>query len=364
MIKSDSKPRPRRLRIRRVEPGAAPGTITVDPSAPVSTIRVLAYGPEAMIERENLPPGEIPALLGKWPVVWINVDGLGNVETLQELAEIFQLHRLALEDVVNVHQRPKVEPYENHLYAVLRMASTSDAQQSEQLSLFLGSNFVLTFQERHGDCLEPVRERIRKGGPRLRKGGPDYLAYAVLDAVVDHYFPVLEAYGDRLEALQDEILERPSREALREVYGIRAALTLARRAVYPLRDALAFLLREEVRLVTADTRLYLRDTYDHVIQLIDILQSDREIASGLIEFHVSSAGNRMNEIMKVLTVFAALFIPLTFVAGIYGMNFNAEASPWNMPELDWYLGYPLALLTMVVVAGAMLLFFWKKGFFR
>jgi magnesium transporter len=266
--------------------------------------------------------------------------------------------------VVNTHQRPKVEPYDDHLYLVAQMAYRTEFLRTEQVSLFLGPGYVVTFQEREGDCLEPVRTRIRKGGPRLRNGRADYLAYAVLDAVVDHYFPITEEYGDLLESLQTEILSDLELDASRRIHALRSDLLTLRRVLHPLRDAISSLLREDSPLIEEGTLLYFRDCHDHIIQLLDLLQVDRETASGLMDLHLSAVSNRMNDIMKVLTIFAAIFIPLTFIAGIYGMNFNTEASPWNLPELDWYWGYPLALGSMAVIAVLMLVYFWKKGFFR
>jgi len=337
--------------------------MAVDSAAPRPTIQVMAYGPEGLVEQQVARPADLQPILARWPVVWINVNGLGDVGVIQELGDLFGLHRLALEDVIHVGQRAKVESYGEVLYFVASMASTAPEQNTEQLSMFLGKKFVLTFQEREGDCLDAVRERVRKGSPRMRDNGPDYLAYAILDTVIDHYFPVLEGYGDRLDAIQEEIAERPTRESLTHIHAIRADLTSLRRVLWPLRDAVNALLREPHPQIADETRLYLRDCYDHVVSLIDLLQSDRETAAGLMEFHMSSVSNRMNEVMKVLTVFAALFIPLTFVAGLYGMNFNPERSPWNMPELNWYWGYPFVWGLMALIAAATLTFFWRKGFF-
>jgi magnesium transporter len=354
----------KKRRKRRLPPGTAPGTLQVDSTAPPPRIRVMAYGPDGIAEEELADPGDLPSFLARWPVVWVNVDGLGDAAVIQKLGDQFGLHRLALEDVVNVGQRAKVESYGDIVYIVAGMVSANAEHGIEQLSAFLGRGFVLTFQEREGDCLDAVRDRVRKGSPRIRGSGPDYLAYAILDTVVDHYFPLLESYGERLDVIQEEIAERPSRDSLSHIHAIRSDLTAIRRVLWPLRDAVNVLLRDPLPHVSDETRLYLRDCYDHVVSLIDLLQTDRESAAGLMEFHMSSVGNRMNEVMKVLTVFAALFIPLTFVAGLYGMNFNPERSPWNMPELNWYWGYPFAWLLMAVIAAGMLVFFWRKGFFR
>ena len=346
---------------RRTQPGAAPGTVTVDPEAPHSVVRVIAYGPESLFENAVEDLHCIPGLLEKCPVTWVNVDGLGDAATIEKIGRIFCLHRLSLEDVVNVHQRAKGEQYPSYYFIVVRMAHAGERLETEQLSLFLGRNFVLTFQERDGDCFHPVRQRIRKGGNKLRNSGPDYLAYAVLDAFIDNYFPLLEQLGERLEALEDEVISRADRQTIAEVHKTKRDLLTLRRALWPLREAISALLRERTALIADETRIYLRDCYDHTIQLIDLLETYRELASGLTDIYLSSLSNRLNEIMKVLTIFSAIFIPLTFIAGIYGMNFNPERSPWNMPELNWKWGYPFSLGLMAAVTIGMLIYFRKKG---
>jgi magnesium transporter len=350
-----------RRRRRHAAPGTPPGTLTVDPAAPRPIIRVMAYGPGGLLEREVRAVDELRGILAAWPVTWVNVDGLGEAEVIGRLGEMFQLHRLALEDVLSLHQRAKLDTYGDTAYVVLRMATLGEAVETEQFSLFLGRNFVLTFQERPGDCLDPVRVRIREGRKRLRGSGPDYLAYALIDAVVDSYFPLLESYGERLDALQDEVIGQPTRHTVARIHDARNDLLTLRRAIWPLRDVVSSLLREGTPHVADDTRIYLRDCHDHTVQVIEILENFRDIVSSLMDVYLSSVGHRMNEIMKVLTIFAALFIPLTFITGLYGMNFNPDASRWNMPELNWWLGYPFALTIMLSVAVAMLVYFWRKG---
>lgn len=347
---------------KRTAPGAPPGAISVDPTAPPAVIRVIAYGPDQLHEETIKEPEGIVDFLGQWPVTWVDVTGLGDAGIIQKLGELFNIHPLALADVVHVHQRAKVEEYDHQIFIVSRMITLKDGHlDSEQLSLFLGKNFVVTFQERSGDCLDPVRERIRKGTGRIRGCGADYLTYAVLDAVIDHYFPVLEAYGEQLESLEDRVILRPDSELISQVHEIKRQLLAIRRAIWPKREAMNALMRGETPLVTDETRIYLRDCYDHTIQIIDLLENYREIASGLTDLYLSSLSNRMNEVMKVLAIFATIFIPLTFVAGIYGMNFDTERSPWNIPELKWYLGYPFALGLMAIIAVVMLFYFRKKG---
>ncbi len=347
---------------RRTPPGAPPGTLVNDPEAPRPVMTVLAYGPQEFVEQQVTDPQQIREFLGKWPVVWINVEGVGDAGLIGQLGELFGLHRLALEDVLHTHQRPKVEQYDDHLFIVARMVQLGERLGTEQLSLFLGKNFVLTLQDgAPGDCLDNIRERIRKKGGRIRDAGLDYLAYALLDAVVDAYFPILEYYGERLEEMEDEIATKPAVDSTARIHAIKRNLLTLRRAVWPQREMLSMLLREETPRISTETRLYLRDCYDHVTQIIDLIETYRELGADLTDIYLSSVSNRTNEIMRVLTVISTIFIPLTFIAGIYGMNFSPEQSPWNMPELNWYWGYPLAMLLMGLVAVAQLAFFHRHG---
>ncbi len=347
---------------RRTQPGAPPGTLTVDPAAPRPVIRLMAYGPDRFIERDIAHVDELREFVGHWPVCWVNVDGLGDALTLERLADLFQLHPLAMEDVVNTHQRAKVDQFGELTFIVTHMVELTDHFESEQVSLFLGPNFVITFQERPGwDCLEPVRDRIRKQVLRVREAGPGYLTYAILDAVIDHYFPVLEAYGERLESLEDKIVGQPGRGVVGEVHAVKRELLYLRRAIWPQREALNTLVRDDIPHISAETRLYLRDVYDHAVRIIDLVETYREVCSDLMDLYLSSISNRMNEIMKVLTVISTIFIPLTFIVGVYGMNFNTAASPWNMPELNWHFGYPLCLALMAVITVGQFVFFWRKG---
>ncbi len=321
----------------------------------------MAYGPEEWTERDVTDPQAVREFLGKWPVTWVNVYGLGDARILSELAQIFSLHPLALEDVVNLHQRAKVEQYATHQFIVAQMVSLAEHVDTEQLSLFLGHGFVLTFEERTGDCLGAVRERIRAGTGHVRAAGADYLTYAILDAVIDAYFPALERYGEHLEALEDDVIARPDNHAISRIRAIKHDLLVLRRAIWPQRDALNSLFRDAAPMITEDTRIYLRDCYDHVIRIMDLLETYRELATGLMDVYLSSVSNRMNEVMKVLTIIATIFIPLSFIAGVYGMNFNPERSPYNMPELAWRYGYPFALALMAAVAIGLLFFFRRRG---
>jgi magnesium transporter len=323
-------------------------------------MRVIAFDSREMIEEEIVKPRDVEPLLEKWPVTWFDVSGLGSAEILQEVGEIFSLHRLALEDVVNVFQRPKADVYDEHVHMVLRMVNFDKEITTEQVSLFLGRNFVLTFQENVGDVFDSVRERLRKGRPHLRRSGPDYLAYALMDAVVDAYFPVMDRFSELLEELESSVLGDPSRETLSKIYGVKRDILMFRKGVSPLREALTSLLRGDTKGITKGTLVYLQDTYDHLLRIMDYTETYRELTFDLVNLYLSTVSNRMNEIMKVLTIISTVFIPLGFIAGLYGMNFDRDVSPWNVPELGWKLGYPFALTLMGLVALVLLIFFKRR----
>lgn len=321
----------------------------------------MAYGPDSLVEVDVLSVAEIRRYLDEYPVTWVNVDGLGDASTIQQIGDLFGIHPLALEDVFNIRHRPKMEEYDDKIFVTTRMAMLREQFEYEQISLFLGRNYVLTFQEYAGDCLEPLRERIRHRSGLFRASGSDYLAYAILDAIVDSYFPVLEEYGERLEALEEEILERPGQQTILMVQATKRGILSLRRSIWPQREFFNSLLRDGSSLITEQTRLHLRDAYDHTVRIMDFVDTYREISAGLTELYMSSVSHRMNDVMKVLTVIATIFIPLTFIAGIYGMNFNPEASPWNMPELNWYWAYPTCCVVMALIAAVMLMFFRRRG---
>lgn len=342
-------------------PGTVPGTLIADPDSPRPMVRVMAYGPDRFIE-EDVPDIErLTALRGQWPVVWANVDGLGDVRLIARLGEMFHLHPLALEDAVNVRQRAKVDLYDDHLFIVGRMITLNDQIESEQISLFLGQGFVISFQQgTPGDAFDSVRDRIRKSAGLIRRMGADYLAYEMLDALIDGYFPVLENMGERLEQLEDEILARPQAAAVSRLHELKRELLVLRRACWPLREATNSLVRDANRFLSEETRVHVRDCYDHAVRIIDFVETDRELASDLMDLYLSSINQRMTEIMKVLTIISTIFIPLTFIAGIYGMNFDTHRSPWNMPELEWPFGYLFALALMAATAIALLFYFRHK----
>lgn len=345
---------------RRTKPGASPGTIQPHPESPPPVIHVMAYHGEGLVDEVLHDPQNIRQLRDRYRVVWINVTGLGDAATIRQLGEQFQLHSLALEDVVNVHQRAKVDAYDDHLFIVARTVRHDECMVTEQISMFLGEGYVLTFQERPGDCFDPVRDRVRKQCGRIHQYAADYLAYALLDAAIDTYFPIVDRYADRLEELEDSIVNWSESNATHSIQEVRNDLLLLRRSLRPHRDALNELIRDEHPLVTDETRIFLRDCYDHTIQLTELLELYRDACADLRDYHLSIVSNHMNEIMKVLTIIATIFIPLGFIAGLYGMNFDTRW-PWNMPELDWPFGYPFALGLMTSVALGMLLFFYRKG---
>ncbi len=347
------------------EPGTLPGTIIVDENADYPIIYLIDYQPNDFIRKQVETPEECIPYLDTKSVSWVDVQGLGNRDILERLGKVFDLHPLVLEDVVNMGERPKVEDYEDQLLIIARMVVPKERVcgfYSEQVSLVLGQNYLLTVQEEpEHDCLENVRIRIDRGKGIIRKQGADYLAYALLDAIIDGFFPVLELYGDRLEELEEEVIFKPTRQTLQQIYQIRRELLQLRRAIWPQRDAISILIRDRSELITEEVRIYLRDCYDHAVQVMDMVETYRELSSGLMDVYLSAVSNKMNEIMKLLTVVSSIFIPLTFVAGIYGMNFNPEKSPYNMPELNWYWGYPISLAVMAAIAAGLLFFFWQRG---
>jgi magnesium transporter len=352
---------PSRITRQRSPPGSAPGTLIPDPAAASSHVRIVGYGPADLHESAEASVDALEDLRSRLPVVWVDVQGLGDVALVTRIGEMFDLHRLALEDVLNSHQRPKVETYGAHLFIVARMPTGAGDGDCEQLSVFLGDGYVLTFHEHPTPLFEAVMTRVREGRGRLRRAGADYLAYALLDAAVDAFFPVLERVGERLESVEGTVIARPDVDLVPRIHDLKRDLLALRRAVWPMRELFNGLVRDETEVVSDQTRVYLRDCYDHTVQLIDVIETYREIASGLVDVHLSSVSARLNEVMKVLTVISTIFMPLSFITGLYGMNFDRSASRWNMPELGWPFGYPLALLLMAVVALVMLAWFRRLG---
>ncbi|PWG65805.1 magnesium/cobalt transporter CorA [Sediminicurvatus halobius] len=351
--------RPYELR-HRPRSGTAPGTLVAPPGARPPTINVMAYGDDELIERADVSLDEVERLLGRHALVWVDVRGLGDAETIAQLGQLFDLHPLALEDVLNTHQRPKVEHYDESSFIITRLPHlTDEALELEQISLFLADGLVVSVQEQPADCFDPVRTRIRKhAGNRGRLLRADYLAYALLDAVVDSYFPLLEQYAERIEGLEERTVSRPEHAGMLEIQRLKRELLQIRRAIWPQRELFRGLREGEGRLA-GDTGLFLRDCEDHVLQIMDLLEIYRERLGTAVDLHVSALSHRMNEVMKVLTIIATLFMPMTVITGIYGMNFDPAVSPWNMPELGWRYGYPFALGLLVGV-GALLLFYFRR----
>ncbi len=320
-------------------------------------IEIISYSPDRVEENRDATLEDCLRNREAGGVTWINVYGIHDVELIEALARHFRLHPLTTEDIVNANQRPKAEDFEGYLFAALRMLTYDarlNAVESENVSLVIGDGYLISFQEREGDVLDPLRERIRTGKGMVRSAKSAYLAYRIMDSVVDEYFVVIEKLGDHIEELDDLILADPDTDQMRELHRLKREILFLRKAVWPLREEIAAIEKSESKLIGSQARLYLRDLYDHTIQIIDMIETYRDIIGGMHDTFLSSLSNRMNEVMKVLTIIATIFIPLTFIAGIYGMNFEF------MPELKWPAGYFLVLGLMVVIAGGMLAFFRKK----
>ncbi len=325
--------------------GTIPGSIIIDENAVQPNIIWVDYNQTELIRVQINKPEDCTNYLDSESVSWVDVQGLGNRDILERLGQVFNLHSLVLEDVVNMAERPKMEDYEDQLLIIARMVIPKEISygfHSEQVNLVLGKHYLLTVKEEpEYDCFYGVRTRIEKNKGIIRKQGSDYLAYSLLDAIVDGFFPVLELYGERIQELEEEVIVKATPQTLQQIYTIRRELLQLRRAICPQRDAINSLIRDSSEIISDYVRIYLRDCYDHTVQVIDMVETYRELASGLMDVYLSAVSNKMNEIMKLLTVVSSIFIPLTFVAGIYGMYFNTEKSPYNMPELNWYWGYPL-----------------------
>ncbi len=296
-------------------------------------------------------------------MTWINIDGIHEVEIIEKIGSHFGFHPLMLEDIVNTGQRPKLEDSESYIFIVLKMLYFDEKAgeiNAEQVSLIIGSNFVISFQEKEGDVFNHIRERIRSAKGRIRKTGADYLAYSLLDAIVDNYFLILEKSGERIGAMEEEVVANPTPPTLQIIHHLKRDIIFLRKSVWPLREVVNGLERSESKLIKKTTRIFLRDVYDHAIQVIDTIETFRDTISGMLDIYLSSVSNKMNEVMKVLTIIATIFIPLTFIAGIYGMNFNPEASAWNMPELNWRFGYFLSLVAMLTVGFVIVAYFKLK----
>ncbi|GCA79548.1 magnesium/cobalt transporter CorA [Microcystis aeruginosa] len=344
------------------EPGSEPGTLIIEPDAKPSRIILIDYDEDNAVRKVDITPNACAPYIGTNTVSWMDIQGLGSETVLKQVGEIFNLHPLLLEDVVNVPQRPKLEDYNNQLLVISQMVRLKEDESgfdTEQVSFVLGKRYLLSFQEEElQDCFEIVRDRIRTSQGRVRKSGADYLTYLLLDTIIDGYFPVVEHYEDRIEALEDAIISNPDRDTMQEIYDVRRELLALRRLIWPMRNVLHLLMRDHHGIVSDEVQIYFRDSYDHVIQILEIIEAYRELAASLMDVYMSTMGNKLNEIMKFLTVISTIFIPLTFIVGVYGMNFE------NMPELKGEWSYFLVWLVMLAVAGGLIFYFWRKGWFK
>lgn len=340
--------------------GTSPGTVIYigeDRVEPVN-ISFISYdqhsaaGPEVVQSNDVAPPVE-----GQNGIIWYTIDGVHDPEVLHLVGERFGLHSLVLEDIANTKQRPKIEEFDDYIFVAMKMITFDEKEKllaSEHVSLIIGKGYVLSFLENEGDVFEPIRQRIASGKGRIRKMSSDYLAYALMDAIVDNYFTVLEDIGDQIDEVEEEVVDAPTVNTLRTVHMLKRELIFLRRSVWPMREVVNTLLRDETELIRDETLIYLRDLYDHTIHVIDTVETLRDIVAGMLEVYLSSVSNKLNQVMKVLTVMSSIFIPLTFVAGVYGMNFK------YMPELEWHYGYPAIMLGMLLVAVTLLALFRRK----
>jgi magnesium transporter len=350
---------PKLMKKRSRKAGLPPGTLIHIGEKKTEEIKItiMDYDESQFQEKEAKSFDECFPYKGRPTVTWINIDGIHQVETLEKLGECFELHPLTLEDILNTDQRPKIEDFGDYMYIVLQMFSYDDRNNeiiTEQVSLILGRNFVLSFQENIGDVFNQIRERIRSGKGKIRKMGADYLVYALLDAIVDNYFIILEKIGEQIEFIEERLIINPASETLNNIHKLKREMLFLRKSVWPLREVISGMERGESSLIKGTTKIYLRDVYDHNIQIIDTIETLRDMLSGMLDIYLTSISNRLNAVMKVLTIIATIFMPLTFLAGIYGMNFK------YMPELEWKWGYPLILLVMSTIGISMLFYFKRK----
>lgn len=342
-------------------PGTAPGTLD-DRKRGAIEIRLVDYDGEDYVERTLERAEDCTPYLDRISRTWIQVNGRPDADTLRSLGRLFDLHELALEDVLNTGQRPKLDIFGDQLFVVLAMPVHRDGSVvSEQVSIFAGPDYLVCFSTTDTDPFEPLRKRMRPPSTsRLRSQGIDYLLYGIVDFVIDAAFPVLEEFGVEIEQLEEVLLAAPGRDAIARIHHIRRELLLLRRMLWPQRELVSRLQRDEIELISDSTMPFLRDCYDHCVQIIDLLESFREMSASLLEVYLSSISNRTNEVMRVLTIISTIFIPLTFIVGVYGMNFDTERSPWGMPELGWYYGYPLVWGVMILIALTLMWFFRRK----
>ncbi len=339
--------------------GLPPGTLIHigEKKLEAPRITVIDYDEQSFQEKQVKEIEECFEFKTSPTVTWINIDGIHDINTIEKIGSRYDLHPLTLEDILTAGQRPKFEDLEKYLFIVLNMLSFSDEKrqiQAEQVSIILGPNFVISFQESVGDVFEPIRDRIRNAKGRIRKMGCDYLMYSLIDAVVDNYFVILEKSGEKIESLEEELVSSANEQVLKRIYRLKREMIFVRKSVWPLRELIGGIERSESGLIADSTSVYLRDLYDHTIQVIDTVESFRDMVAGMLDIYLSALSNRMNAVMKVLTIIATIFIPLTFITGVYGMNFK------YMPELEWKWGYLAVWLVMITVVAVMLIYFKRK----
>jgi magnesium transporter len=358
----------KQIKTRSDKAGLPPGTLVYlgKKRTKKINITVLDYDETQFKETQVKNVEECFPYVDKPTITWINVDGIYDTEIISKIGENFKFHPLLLEDLLNTNQRPKMDDYEDYIFVVIRMLDFDDKTKqvtSEQVSLILGKNYVISFQEEPEDVFDKVRVRIRHSKGRIRKMGADYLAYALMDAIVDNYFYILEKFGDRIHKLEVRLVEDPRPEALLKIKAMKKEMITLRKSVWPLREVVNNMEKTESKLIEKTTDLYLRDVYDHTIQVMDSVETYRDSLSGMVDLYMSSISNRMNQVMQVLTIIATIFIPLSFITGLYGMNFDRDASPLNMPELSWYWGYMMIWIVMILVVIVQLMYFKKKKWF-
>ena len=347
------------IRVRRIPPGSSPGTVVYVGEQRLLKVQVdvIHYDPSGSSEQRDVSVQDCVDAVAENGITWMNVNGVHDVDLIAGLGERFGLHPMTMEDIVNTTQRPKVEEFGGYIFMVLKMIAFDEARQSfdiEHVSVILGANFVISFLEDDGDVFEGVRQRIRSAGGRIRGMKADYLAYSLMDAVVDHYFLAVERMGDIIEEVDDRLLEEPRPGDIREIHGLKRAILSLRKAVWPIREEVGVIVKSESPLLTAESRVFWRDLYDHSIQIIDLVETHRDLLGGMHDVYLSILSHRMNEVMKVLTIISTIFIPLTFIAGVYGMNFK------EMPELQWRGGYYSVWVVMIVIASGLFLYFRRK----
>jgi len=339
--------------------GLPPGTLVHvgEKKVEKTKITIIDYDAEHLEEKIAKTVDECFSFKDKPTVTWINIDGIHEIEIIEKIGTHFDLHPLTLEDIVHTEQRPKMEDFEHYIYVVLRLLIFDEIENeinAEQISIILGSNFIISFQEMEGDVFNHVKDRIRNGKGRIRKMGADYLAYALIDAIVDNYFVILEKLGEKIESIEEELVTNPRPETLQTIHELKREMIFLCKSVWPLREVVNSMERGESSLIQDSTTVYLRDVYDHTIQVIDTIETFRDMLSSMLDIYLSSISNKMNEVMKVLTIIATIFIPLTFIAGIYGMNFR------YMPELEWHYGYFTLWIVILIIASLMILYFRKR----